>query len=201
MRTTLTESNVPAGTTGSSSQAIDFWVAKISKALGYSAGWLVQTGQQLIEAKKALGHGGWLQLFEPGRLRFSVRTAEMLMKIARHPSMRNSQNLSFLPSSSTTLYELARADERTIQQGIAEGSITPQMSLKEARALVRSPEGVKSVGPGAFDAAKRTEILNRRILAETMKWPPQTRTQLADALDSLARRIRAGAAPQLPPGP
>jgi len=50
-------------------QETDFWVAKISTALGNSAGWLIQTGQHLIQAKAALGHGRWMGMFEAGQLK------------------------------------------------------------------------------------------------------------------------------------
>src|SRR5215510_8225609 len=96
-------------------EAINFWTSKITTALGNSAGWLVQTGQHLIEAKQRLRHGHWLRLFDPGRLRFSLRTAQMLMKIARHSVLRKSQYLAYLPPSLTTLHELAQGKEETIE--------------------------------------------------------------------------------------
>src|SRR5712671_6287987 len=57
------------------------WVDEINKAFGFSVGWVVKAGDLLTKAKQQLGHGQWSSLFEAGKLKFGLRTAEMLMAV------------------------------------------------------------------------------------------------------------------------
>ena len=68
-------------------QIIRDYKLKITAAWQKQVPSIIETGQYLIEAKEALGHGEWGKLFEgDNKLSFSINTAQKLMKIARHPS-------------------------------------------------------------------------------------------------------------------
>jgi hypothetical protein len=170
------------------------WVDIISKSIGNAAGWMIQTGDELTKAKKALGHGRWLEMFKPGRLGFSERTAQMLMAIARHPSLRKAQNLSHLPPSTTALCELAHGDSQVVQQGIDEGEIHPEMTAKEAKAFVLKHKGAvaKARRAPVFDPAKRLARLTRVIEKEVFFWPKEQVNVLVAGLQQLAQQIRDG---------
>jgi hypothetical protein len=182
--------NVPA----QKDETVEYWVSTISKALGFSAGWLIKTGDHLIQAKAKLGHGRWTELFGRGRLSFSLRTAEVLMSIARHPSMRNSQNLASLPTSCAALSELVRVDAQVLQRGIEEGSVNPEMTARQAKSFVSAQSGADLVTPPepvAFDSDKHLGKITRWIMKATEDWPQEDRHVLAGALKQLAEEVVA----------
>jgi len=85
-------------------KSIDHWIDIIHGSLGNSAAWLVITGQKLIQAKNQLGHGNWLRMFESGKLKLTVCSAQMLMKVAQNAAFLNQQNFAYLPPSTPALY-------------------------------------------------------------------------------------------------
>jgi Protein of unknown function (DUF3102) len=116
------------------------WTIHITATWKQAVVGIIETGQSLIEAKEQLAkHGEWMPMFEGRELPFSLRAAEMLMTIARHRVLSNSNHASHLPSAWTTLAELARLSEEEAEAAIECGDINPEMSRKDAQLLGRSP--------------------------------------------------------------
>ena len=170
-----------------------FWVEKISHSVRNVVGWCVITGQQLIRAKKKLGHGRWMQLFEPGGLKFGIRTAEVLMAIAGHPYLGNSQNYANLPASYAAMYELSRLDAGMIQHGVTQGMISPGTTIAEAKRFVRANQDAPATPAASqvFHVEKRLKKVNNYFLKELGKWPGEHHAGLADLLEKLAAEIRS----------
>jgi hypothetical protein len=51
----------------------------------------------------------------------TARTAQRLMKIARHPVLGKAAHVQFLPSAWGTLYELTKLPEPTLRAALADG--------------------------------------------------------------------------------
>jgi hypothetical protein len=117
--------------------SVEEWIEKLNRACGGSAGWAIQTGCLLLQAKKQLPHGEWLVMWGSRRIKFGLRTGEMLMCVARQPAFRNSQNFSNLPAAWSILYELSQLPPVVVEEGIACGVIHPELKLTEARRMVR----------------------------------------------------------------
>jgi len=171
---------------------IEYWIPEINKSLRNAAASLIATGIKLIKAKDRLGHGNWMNMFEPGKLRFSLRTATMLMRIAHNGSFRKEQCIANLPASIVALHELAIAEPEVIQRGVIDGKIHPEMTVGDARAFVathrqKQPPALKQARP--FDSTKRLARITRHILAEVEHWPAVQRNVLAQALQELADNI------------
>ena len=98
----------------------------------------VSTGILLYLAKRIVPHGQWGRLFKKHPqavarpLRMSDRTAERLIRFARHPMLPtlclNSTHGSNLPSSWRTLAELARFPPRGLEVLLANGRIHPKLT-------------------------------------------------------------------------
>jgi len=71
----------------------------------------------------------------PGLLDIDLRIAQMLMEIARHPTLSKTKNFSFLPPKYTTLYQLAQLPEEDVRKLIESGEIYPGMTGAEAKSL------------------------------------------------------------------
>jgi hypothetical protein len=136
------------GNNGAKPKTVDQWAAYICEPWNKTVEAFVETGKRLIEAKKALkeelGHGNWGSMFtEPyprsslakGPLPFSQRIGNMLMRIARHPVLSNSQFFSKLPPSYSTLYILSDLPEAELVKQIEEGKINPSLLGSEAKVL------------------------------------------------------------------
>jgi hypothetical protein len=102
----------------------------------------VKTGWILTLAKRVVPHGDWGRLFEKHRqavarpLLMSDRTAERLVRLARHPTLpkkllTNSTHWSNLPSSWRTLAELARLAPNVVEVLLAQGRIHPKLQRAE----------------------------------------------------------------------
>lgn len=122
------------------STALDDFGQQITSAWGNTVGNIVRTGELLIRAKKELGHGKWLELFDNHKAPFSERTAQRLMAIARHPVLSNPTHASHLPASWATLYELTTIADQALEQLLAESRIdgdTTREDVKEIKAKLK----------------------------------------------------------------
>jgi hypothetical protein len=95
-----------------------FWASRINEHLTQGVQSFIEAGQDLIAATDKLDHGQIQFLFQPGVLRVSQRTAQMLMRIARHPVLSKANNYSLLPPTLNVLYKLSKLDESYLQQAI-----------------------------------------------------------------------------------
>lgn len=176
---------------------VEDWAGRINAAVGEGVGWFLDAGTLLIEAKAALGHGRWLELFDSRQIRVSLRSAEMLMKIAGHQTLSNAKYISSLPATLTALHALSTGDAEVIEAGIHDGAIRPQMSAAQARVYVRShsasPDATKHAV--VFNSGKRLSHVQQALFRELDKWPGETAAQLADLLEEFAKGIRTEASP------
>lgn len=119
------------------------WVTKIIKAHDKNAAAIIELGKTLNEAKDDLDQDDqWMIMFEQKELPFSLSLAERYMKIARE--LGQSANLQILPSAISTLYELSRLSDEVRDQVMADGQVGPNTTRKQAAALGKSSEKIKS---------------------------------------------------------
>lgn len=82
---------------------------------------IVETGRRLVEVRDRTGYGGWDDVI--ALLPFTDRACQMLMKVARHPTIANPKHASHFPASWYTLYQLSRVVD--LDERLARGEITP----------------------------------------------------------------------------
>jgi hypothetical protein len=120
--------------------------AHVSEAWQDAVESIIETGRRLIEAKERVGHGRWLDAV--GLMPFTERTAQYLMRIARHPDLSNTKHVSYLPASWGTLAALAELPPGEIPKRIEAREITPELDRATAQ------------GWAAMYAAAHQEALN-----------------------------------------
>jgi hypothetical protein len=81
----------------------------------------------------------------------------MLMKVAGHPVLANTNHGSLLPTSWRTLYELTKVPTPKLEQAIEDGDIHPAMERREVKRLAppRPPRVIAAAPPWDLDAAIR----------------------------------------------
>ena len=131
------------------------YATRINAHLTHSVEACVKAGRELLAAKAQLPHGGFQGLFKPGVLRIDQRTAEMLMKIAEHAVLSNSNNYAILPAALNTLYQLSHLPDRSLRKAIENGRVTSTISIKEAKALVPK----KHSKPAVFEPSTATSVV------------------------------------------
>jgi hypothetical protein len=171
---------------------------------------IVATGRALVAAKKALKqHGGWLRLFGGGPLavarpvRFSLGTAERLMKIAQHPELSKSAHAPILPPSWYTLYELTKLPDRLVAKALADGRIHPDMERADVRALEgkgnaqskkqpKQPGGKDQTKDGPPDELQRLRRQVVELATQNARLATQVRELEAAAARAAPPRTLAG---------
>ncbi len=145
---------------------------RVNRSAGITFESIIETGEQLLEAKKTAGHGGWQKLFDSGALerpiRFSVRTARRYMAIAgkagdlKVAALAKSDDMSVFPASVTTLEAIAKLPDELLRQALADGRINPDMELSDVRKLRRETKRAASVASLAMGTPRfvTTEVLN-----------------------------------------
>jgi Protein of unknown function (DUF3102) len=131
-------SQSPITDPGIASPARQEWADRITKSYQSSVEAIIETGHLLIEAQDNLDHGEWTPMVEKD-LPFGLDTAEKLMKIARHFS--KSELIRNLPNGWGTLIHLTRLPLQLIDRHIDRGIIRPDMTQKDAAALVAAAKG------------------------------------------------------------
>ena len=66
---------------------VDEWAEKINRASSNGVEWLLSAGMHLKLAKAALDPGRWKGMFDSGKIKMGLRSAEMLMRIAGHSAL------------------------------------------------------------------------------------------------------------------
>jgi len=94
---------------------------------------IIETGRLLIEAKKKVGHGNWMDFVR--KLPFGDRTAQYLMTIAEHPVISNPKHASDLPPSWMTLHRLTELPDRELKEMLADGTINSETQRKDVDKL------------------------------------------------------------------
>ncbi len=183
--------NPEAPAESGASSDVETWASKINQASGCTSGWAVKTGDLLRQAQTELPRGHWTKLFQGERLKFGLRTAQMLMKISQHPVLRRAKYFSFLPASWSVLHELSKLPGQALEQGITQGVIDPELCLASARAMVRDvraagqPLTVKS-----FDLPTHSARLQAYLRRQARRWPVDHRAELASLLEAMALELR-----------
>lgn len=181
----------------------------------------ILAGELLLEAKARLGRGEWLRMFKghpdtvARPLPFTVRSAQMLMRIAKHPILSNANHGSSLPTSWRCLYELSRLPVPVLERAIAEGRVHAGMERNRVAPMLVEmgihkplppPRETPELGPqppddhlvepeppwSCRDAITRVRDVIEDEVARTSL--PEHWEALADALRSIAGEIESMAA-------
>jgi hypothetical protein len=152
---TVTDNTTP---TVSTDNVILFHANGIKTAWNKQVSGIVETGELLLKAKKDLS-GRWLKLFDPkvGNLPFCEDTAQLLMKIARHPVLSNAEHVRYLPPHWSTLAILSRATPKQLEKWIMDGSVNIDTDRKDAESLVKPAKAKAAKKAGASARAGRDE--------------------------------------------
>mgnify|MGYP001604455678 CR=1 FL=1 len=162
----------------------DEFATKVNEAVGDGVDWFLDAGWQLMQAKVALEHG---------RIRIGLRTAEMLMRVAEHRALSDSQHLAKLPPSLTILDVLAEGTVEVIEAGIHAGEIGPATTANEARKFIRShsPRSAHRTRAIKLNAANRLKRGDAVLWKELDKWPDEALGQFVENLASFAEEAVA----------
>lgn len=145
---------------------------------------IVETGRRLVEAKRRVGHGRWLDAV--ALMPFGDSTARKLIAIGSHPDLANQEHATDLPASWYTLSVLAQLPAGEIPRRIAAGEITPELDRAKAQEIA------------SVYMAARQETLNRwsqacdgltdaLSFAKTFTPPPNLPDQYVSVADFLER--------------
>lgn len=104
---------------------------------------IIEAGKWLVEAKDSLPHGQWERMFKnhknkvAGPIPFSLRTAQTLMAIIRHPCLPKARYVALLPPNWPVLGEIARLDKNEFNLGLERKVIHPECTRKQIRKYIR----------------------------------------------------------------
>jgi hypothetical protein len=122
------------------------WATRIWAVWQKSVDNIIETGR-LLHAAKAdpkMQHGEWGTMVESD-LPFNRHTAYKLMQIAGDKRLTNVSPGKHLPPSWTTLYELTKLDDDTLNRKLRDGTIHPGMQRKD---VARENRTKMSAGTG-----------------------------------------------------
>jgi hypothetical protein len=120
--------------------SIDDWAQIIRADFRRSVEGIIAAGKNLMKAITQLdGSSERQSLLE--RVGISDRTAQRLMYIANYLRLANPTHVSRLPPHWGTLYELAKLPSSVLEAAIIAGSINPEITRKEVRALLNAGPG------------------------------------------------------------
>lgn len=133
------------------------WAAVINADWRKSIEGIIQTGNDLIQAKAELPNGQFGFMIKDD-LCFGPRTAQRLMQISRHPEIGNATPASHLPQSWVVLHELTNLTPGDFRAAVAEGLIGSETTKRQARQLAADerPEGMLPVPTEARRMAKES---------------------------------------------
>ena len=130
---------------------------------------IIQTGRDLAAAKAELPHGEFGKMVDQDLI-FTIQTADKLMKVAGHPAIANYATSRNLPPSWTVLSQLTSLSEADFTDAQERGLVTPDTTIRDARAVTRSYKdkgGTGAIGEGDAAHMLPTPLKAREIARET----------------------------------
>jgi hypothetical protein len=112
---------------------------------------IVETGRRLMEAKRRVGHGRWLDAV--ALMPFGERTAQRLVLIAQHPDLSNPTHVSHLPASWGTLAVLAQLPPGEIPRRIEAHEITAELERAKAQEIASTFLAARQESLNAYSEA------------------------------------------------
>jgi hypothetical protein len=195
---TIIKSTLPSEAVLLTDTTPEYWMVRINDGLSKTVGGFIQVGRDLIEAKAKLGHGGFNTMFGPGGLKINQRTAELLMRVARHPAISNPNNYSILPPTLNALNKLSDLPAEGLQKAIDDGKVTPSMTIREARELICKSSIDITPERSAKDDAKKCDrglkVLGT-IVKEAMCWRVDQRERFISESKKLVEALKNEIAP------
>lgn len=116
-----------------------------------------------LGAKERLDHGQWEAMFESGKLKFSLRTAQKLMQVAQNQVLTKAKNSSFLPPCLEVLTILGRLDAGIVEEGINTGEICAEMTIADAKRFALDQTTGDDNSPKPFDYEKHLKATSKQV--------------------------------------
>lgn len=159
---------------------VDHFIEEITAAWNKQVAAIIEVGKLLIRAKDELEYGQFTEMIGR-RLPFGERTAQRLMKIAKHPLLSDPTLMSVLPPSWALLHRLTEFPERELQQILADGTIHADIESEEVEALLEEIRGT-----GLYDFERVPKALN--VLIKFMLGWPDVTALAPDVMDVMVDR-------------
>lgn len=154
--------------------ALQEWADLVNRHWRLKKEYLV-AGFLLAVAKRIVPHGQWGRLFKKHPqavarpLRMSDRTAERLIRLARHPTLRNSAHGSNLPSSWRTLAELAQFFAPSgVEYLLANGRIHPKLTRAEVSLWIARMRAPKPSPPAMMPVHAEPEQVRKDMQGDSV---------------------------------
>lgn len=173
------------------------WTTKIKAHYGKAVEALIETGLDLIEAKRELPHGEWIAMIESD-LPFPRKDASGLMLVARRFKLEMGQSLPHLPQKFSILEILASFSNDELDAMIADGTINKNTTWNQAGGLrkkaiakkreAKQPKLREDAATAIKNGAHKT-IWNERVKANYQpKWEtPEVRKVISDSFAGVSR--------------
>jgi hypothetical protein len=147
----------------------------------------LQLANVVCRARKQLGRA-WAEFWRTAKMPFSKRKADMLVGIARLDGL-SEQTFAQLPRGWSILYHLSRLEHDKLENLVLDGFIRPNMTLAEAKRLVRRRGG--PLKPGAKRPAVKAEVNKFTKFADSTlaEWSLRQLHYAGDKLRELLRRL------------
>jgi hypothetical protein len=144
------------------------------------------------EAKRKLHHGQWSDMWRSAGAPFSKRKAEMLAVVGKNLGSLNAQNSAQLPSAWNTLYYLALIEPGKLTQLFSGGVIHPDLTLKEARALLEASRGSIPKNKPRSTVKQRLRKFREFIESTRTEWSAEERRLVESELAKILARLNPG---------
>jgi hypothetical protein len=159
--------------------SVEEWAERIRRPRARAVGDLVHMGVELLACKASVKHGQFLDVLR--RAEVDVRTAEMLMQVARHPILENRAVHESLPPAVRTLYELSRLPEDGLTSAIEVGVINPGLTTEDAAGLLERWQSMQTKQLPPRGQGDRAPIVRPHVDEEPEPTRPPTAREVLQA--------------------
>ena len=164
------------------------WLEEIHRLWAQGATSTLALVRVVCHARTTLGYGSWKRLWEPGLMPFSKRKADMLVAIGRGIGEIDAQTFAHLPRGWSILYYLSQLGQAVVEQLVRAGTIHPELTLQEARALAARHNGKEPPAPQQKLRQKLRQF-EKFVAASLSEWTVEKRRWTQARLNRLANRV------------
>jgi hypothetical protein len=134
-------------------------------------------------------YGEWAKFCRDKQMPFSKSKAEMLIIIANALEHTPAHLRGHLPKAWNSLYYVARLGRRVIERLVSEGRITPELPIREARALLVAHDAQACRKTKATVSKLRLAQFAKFVQSSLPSWSTEERQTVKAELLQLANTI------------